>query len=93
MPPLCLKKSDVIAAQDAVVLEEPPLPGFAAMLAGEESIDDYLERNAFEFPDHARRTCELARELARDGGDIVVESNPGNTVFSVCILMEKGGGK
>jgi len=57
----------VMAQHGVVVLEEPPLPGFEEMLAGSESIDDYLELNAFEFPDHARRTCEMARELDLGG--------------------------
>ncbi len=54
-------------AHDAVVLEEPPLPGFAEMLAGTRSVDDYVDDSGFEFPLFARRSCTLLRALHRDG--------------------------
>ncbi len=61
----------VMADHDVVVLEEPPMPGFAEMLAGELAIDDYLETNVFEFPELARRTCDLVRRLHADGVRVV----------------------
>jgi len=65
------RAAPVMAAHDVVALEEPPMPGFADMLAGELAVDDYLETNAFEFPELARRTCGLVRRLYAEGIQVV----------------------
>ncbi len=69
------RAAPVMARHDVVVLEEPSMPGFGEMLAGELEVDDYLETHAFEFPELARRTCELVRHLHADGIR-VVQSEP-----------------
>ncbi len=57
----------LMAEFDAIALEEPQLPGFAAMLDGTLTIDDYLHRNDFQFPAFERRSCELFRSLHHRG--------------------------
>jgi hypothetical protein len=52
---------------DAVILEEPPTPGFRSMLDGEQKIDAYLEQVDFEYPEFARRSCSLYRRLNGQG--------------------------
>lgn len=52
---------------EAVVLEEPPHPDFADMLAGRLSIPDYLERTDMEFPVFAAGQCENWRVLNARG--------------------------
>jgi hypothetical protein len=54
-------------AHEVVVLEEPPSPGFADMLAGRLAVDAYLDELELEFPLFARASCELWRSLAADG--------------------------
>ena len=52
---------------EAIFLEEPPLKDFVPMLEGAVSIDDYVMRTDFEFPAFAKGSCELFRELHREG--------------------------
>ena len=52
---------------DLILLEEPPVPEFMPMVAGEMDIREYLEGQDFEFPMHAESMCRLVRELVRDG--------------------------
>lgn len=52
---------------DAIALEEPELPGFAAMLDGALTIDDYLQQNDFQFPQFEHHSCELFRALHHQG--------------------------
>ncbi|MDJ0809828.1 MAG: hypothetical protein QNJ01_06985 [Desulfobacterales bacterium] len=52
---------------DQVVVEEPPTPEFARMLAGELPVDDYLLSVDFEYPDFVRATARLLRRLAAGG--------------------------
>ena len=54
----------------AVLLEEPPTPGFTAMLAGELDVDEYLLNVDYEFPAFARASCLLWRELHAQGAAI-----------------------
>ncbi len=65
------RAAPVMARHDVVVLEEPPMPGFVQMQAGELGVDEYLETNVFEFPELARRTCGLVRRLHADGIRVV----------------------
>ncbi len=51
----------------AVLLEEPPEPGFAAVLAGELGIEDYLADQEVEFPRYSREQLAGLRELHRQG--------------------------
>lgn len=57
----------LMRAFDAIVLEEPTLPGFESMLDGSMSIDAYLEQNDFQFPEFERHSCELFRALHAQG--------------------------
>jgi hypothetical protein len=52
---------------DLILLEEPPVPEFMAMVAGEMDIQEYLEGQDFEFPAHAESMCRLVRGLVREG--------------------------
>ncbi len=52
---------------DAVILEEPPDPGFPAMLSGDIDIGAYLETLDLEYPAFGRRMSAALRELHRAG--------------------------
>lgn len=56
-----------MARHDAVILEEPPDPGFQPMLSGRLGIDAYLETLDLEYPEFGRRMCDVLRRLHRDG--------------------------
>jgi hypothetical protein len=62
--------ADLMAAHDAVFLEEPPTRGFAAMLRGELPVADYLLESETEYPEFGRRTCDLLQTLSRRGKPI-----------------------
>ncbi len=57
----------VMANHDRVILEEPPTPGFAEMLAGEMEIEAYLELTDFEFPAYQSAQCAMLRRLHERG--------------------------
>ena len=59
--------ANLAAAHAAIVLEEPPDPGLASMLAGELDIDAYLLTLDREYPDYSRGLCALLRDLHRRG--------------------------
>ena len=65
----------LMGQHDAVILEEPPTPGFHAMLGGELEVDRYLDQADFEYPEFARRSCALFRRLA-DQGISIYQSDP-----------------
>ena len=55
----------------AIVLEEPASRLLLGMLEHTVSIDAYLLEMDFEFPRFARRSCDLLRELHREGKKIL----------------------
>jgi hypothetical protein len=55
------------ARHEAIVLEEPPDPRFAAMLSGRLEIEDYLLTLDLEYPEYSRAMCTLLRRLCREG--------------------------
>ncbi len=63
--------ADLMKTHDAVFLEEPPTPGFEAMLKGELSIDDYLMPVDVEYPEFSRQMCRLLRDLHARGIAII----------------------
>jgi hypothetical protein len=58
---------DCMRRHDAIFLEEPPEPGFAKMLAGRLSVDEYLLQLDAEYPAFSRKMCYLLRELNAEG--------------------------
>ncbi len=60
-----------MSKHEAVVLEEAPEPDFPAMLAGEVSIDAYLEDKDTEFPEYSREQLQLLRHHYRAGKAIL----------------------
>jgi len=56
-----------MAASDAVYLEEPPTPGFDAVLRGDIDIEAYLPETETEYPEFSRRALELLRGLHSRG--------------------------
>lgn len=50
-----------------IVLEEPPAAEFAAMLAGDIPVDDYLMGVDTEYPEFGRRMCRALQALHREG--------------------------
>lgn len=59
--------ADLMRRHDAVFLEEYPAPGFRRMLRGTLSIEDYLRRIDFEYPQFSRELCRLLREFSQEG--------------------------
>lgn len=62
--------AELMAAHDAIFLEEPSTRGFAAMLRGELPVADYLLESETEYPEFGRRTCDLLQALSRRGKPI-----------------------
>ncbi len=60
---------------DVIILEEPPIPGFKAMLDGSLPIDEYLLQVDFEFPVFARQVCLLLRGL-HQAGKVILQVDP-----------------
>jgi hypothetical protein len=52
---------------EAILLEEPGIPGFEQMLKGDLSIENYLRETEFEYPEFSRRSCELFQTLYQHG--------------------------
>lgn len=63
--------ADSMQRHQAVILEEPPFPGFDAMLAGRLPIKDYLLATDYEFPAFAAKSCQLLRTLFQQGKTIL----------------------
>jgi hypothetical protein len=80
-----------MAGHAVVALEEPPTPGFAAMLAGRTSVADHLEAMAPEFPEFSRRQCELLRRLHRQGVEIQQVEPFMAELEAVHDLFDRGG--
>jgi hypothetical protein len=60
----------LMAAHEAILLEEPVTPGFDAMLADELPIDRYIETSEPEFPEFARASCRVLKTLHHRGHTI-----------------------
>jgi hypothetical protein len=58
---------ELMARHDAVILEEPPDDLFRQMLAGQVSIDSYLQTLDLEYPEFSRRMSLKLRELNAAG--------------------------
>ena len=57
-----------------VVLEEPPVEEFCAMLGGKVDIKDYLMGVDIEYPQFSRAMCRAVRGLRRKGiGSLLFE--------------------
>jgi hypothetical protein len=54
-----------------IVLEEAPVPEFAAMLDGRLSIDEYMMTLDSGFPEFERLMCGLLRELHSEGRRVI----------------------
>lgn len=54
-----------------IVLEEAPVPEFAAMLDGRLSIDEYMMALDSGFPEFERLMCGLLRELHSEGRQVI----------------------
>ena len=63
--------ADTKRKHEAIVLEEPANPLLAGMLEQKVPIDAYLLEMDFEFPRFARKSCQLLRELYREGKKIL----------------------
>lgn len=59
--------AQLMACNEAIVLEEPSTPEFTPMLRGELGIEEYLLLSDFEFPAFTRRSCQLYRHLLQGG--------------------------
>lgn len=59
--------SRVMRRHDAIYLEDPPVPVFRRMLAGDLSIENYVMETDTEYPEFSRQTCQLLRKLGSEG--------------------------
>jgi hypothetical protein len=62
--------ADRMQGHAAILLEEPPTPGFDRMLAGSLSIDTYLMSVDFEYLEFSRGIYRRLREIKRSGTSI-----------------------
>ncbi|MGD8999591.1 MAG: hypothetical protein PVF75_04180, partial [Granulosicoccaceae bacterium] len=76
---------------EAILLEEPEIPGFEHMLAGQISIDDYLRDTDFEFVEFSRLSCELFRSLYEDGKQLYQVDPYMTQLNAIRELFENGG--
>ncbi|MDY7000935.1 MAG: hypothetical protein SVS15_04035 [Thermodesulfobacteriota bacterium] len=77
---------------EAIFLEEPLLKDFVPMLEGAVSIDDYILQTDFEFPAFAKESCELFRELHREGKVLCQVEPFMETLAAIHELFADGGG-
>jgi len=61
----------VMSDHQMILLEEPPTPGFAEMLQGRRTVEEYLRETDMEFPEFSRLSCLLYRELWMRGKELV----------------------
>lgn len=66
---------DVMLGSDMVIVEEPPHPAFASMLAGKTDIDDILLELDFEYPHFIRRYYKMLQRM-HYLGKTIVQSEP-----------------
>jgi hypothetical protein len=59
--------AEMMASHHVIFLEDPPIPGFEAMLKSEITIDQYLQNTDTEYPDFAYRLCHLIRKENKKG--------------------------
>lgn len=76
---------------EVILLEEPPVPEFLPMVAGELSIGEYLEGQDFEFPAHAESLCGLVRQLVREGRAVLQVEPYLETLNGLHDLFASGG--
>ncbi|MFN2354287.1 MAG: hypothetical protein ABR512_07165 [Desulfopila sp.] len=62
---------DVMLGSDMIVVEEPPHPAFASMLAGKTDIEDILLELDFEYPHFIRRYYRMLQRVHGMGKTIV----------------------
>jgi hypothetical protein len=76
---------------EVVVLEEPPAPDFADMLASRLTIDAYTDELELEFPAFTRASCVMLRGLAA-GGITFLQSDPYiEVLLSIHDIFDQGG--
>ena len=63
--------ADLMAAHDAIVVEEPPSIDFERMLHGDLALADYLLTADYEYPAFAEASCRLLQRLHRRGRRII----------------------
>jgi hypothetical protein len=80
-----------IAPGDALVTEDSPSPEFAAMLAGELPVDDYLMLTDIEFPEFGRRMCRLWQRLHQAGAAVIQVEPFIETLLEIHTFLAAGG--
>lgn len=76
---------------EAIFLEEPPTPGFAQMLAGELSVEDYLLPVDVEYPNFSREMCRVLRGLHAEGKTIYQVEPFIESLLQIHELFAEGG--
>ena len=76
---------------EAIFLEEPPTPGFAQMLAGELSVEDYLLPVDVEYPSFSREMCRVLRGLHAEGKTIYQVEPFIESLLQIHELFAEGG--
>ena len=70
-PEMIPKTAELMAAHDAIFLEEPPVPEYEKMLKGGISVEDYLIPQDLEYPEFSRQMCYLERQLHAAGKHLI----------------------
>jgi hypothetical protein len=63
--------STLMGGHGVICLEEPPTPGFVAMLNGDLSIADYLPESGTEYPLFTEESCRVLRDRHLQGATII----------------------
>lgn len=80
-----------VAPGDALVTEDAPSPEFAAMLAGDLPLDDYLMLTDIEFREFGRRMCRLWQRLHQAGAAVVQVEPFIETLLEIHTFLAAGG--
>lgn len=75
---------------DVICLEEPPTPGFSAMLAGDLSVGAYLPETGTEYPLFTEQSCRLLRARHRRGKTIVQVEPYLETLLDIQLRLADG---
>jgi hypothetical protein len=62
--------AEAMGRHDLILLEDPPTPGFAEMLQGDQSVGEYLLGTDMEFPEFSKHSCLLYQDLWRRGKEL-----------------------
>ncbi len=81
----------LMACHDTIILEDPPTPGFEAMLISEISIEQYLQYTDTEYPEFSRHLYFLIRKEHQKGKNIIQVEPYVETLIKIHEFFADGG--